>query len=68
MNKSLMFSLYNLYILYSFLDLGHKSLGFFFVKVHIVRVVIELMEKYHLNLKVMPYYLMFRNLVHIYQN
>ncbi len=40
------FALYNLYI---FLGLGHISLGLFFVKVCIVRVVIGLMEKYHLD-------------------
>jgi hypothetical protein len=42
------------------------SLGFSFVRVCIVRVLIGLMEKYHLDFKVMPYDLMFRNLVHIY--
>ncbi len=44
------FALYNLYSLYSFLGLGHISLGLFFVKVCIVRIVIELMAKYHLDL------------------
>jgi hypothetical protein len=38
-----------LYNLYNFLGLGHISLRLFFVKVHIVRVVIEFMEKYHLD-------------------
>ncbi len=38
-----------LYNLYSFLGLGHISLGFFFVKVCIVKVVIGFMEKYHLD-------------------
>jgi len=31
------------------LGLGHISLGFVFVKVSIVKVVIRLMEKYHLD-------------------
>jgi hypothetical protein len=35
--------------LYNFLGLGHISLGLFFVRVRIVRVVIRLMEKYHLD-------------------
>jgi hypothetical protein len=47
--KMFCFALYNLYTLYSFLGLGHISLGFFFVRVHIIRVVIGLMEKYHLD-------------------
>jgi hypothetical protein len=34
--------------LYSFLGLRHISLGFFFVKVYIVRVIINFMKKYHL--------------------
>jgi hypothetical protein len=38
------FALYNLYIFYSFLGLGHISLGIFFV-----RVKIRLVEKYHLD-------------------
>jgi hypothetical protein len=43
-------SLANLYVLHSFLGLGHISLRlFFFVRVCIVRVVIGLMAKYHLN-------------------
>jgi len=42
-------ALYNLYNLYNVLGLGHISLGYFFIKVHIVRVVIGLMEKYHLD-------------------
>jgi hypothetical protein len=47
--KNNCFALYNFYILYSFLGLGHISLGFFFVRVCIVRVVIGLMEKYDLD-------------------
>jgi hypothetical protein len=43
------FALYNLYILYSFLGVGHMLLGLFFVRVCIVRVVIGPMEKYHLD-------------------
>jgi len=43
------FALYNLYSLYSFLGLGHISLRFFFVRVCIIRVVIRLMAKYHLD-------------------
>jgi hypothetical protein len=43
------FALYNLYALYKFLGLGYISLGFFFVKVCIIKVVIRLMKKYHLN-------------------
>jgi hypothetical protein len=38
-----------LYNLYSFLGLRHISLGYFFVRVCIVRVVIGLMKKYHLD-------------------
>ncbi len=41
--------IFTLYNLYSFLGLGHISLGFFFVKVCIVKVVIGFMEKYHLD-------------------
>ncbi len=37
-------------IVCSFLGLGHISLNYFFVKVYIVRVVIWLMAKYHLDL------------------
>jgi len=61
------FALYNLYILYNFLSLGHISLGLFFLRVCIVMVVIGLMAKYHLDFRVMSYDLMFKNLVHIYQ-
>jgi hypothetical protein len=43
------FALYNLYTLYIFLALGHISLEFFFVRVCIVRVVLRLMAKYHLD-------------------
>jgi hypothetical protein len=43
------FALYNLYTLYTVLGLGHTSLGFFFVRVCVIKVVIGLMEKYHLN-------------------
>jgi hypothetical protein len=38
-----------LYSLYSFLGLGHISLRLFFVRVCIIRVVIRLMAKYHLD-------------------
>jgi hypothetical protein len=47
--KKINFALYNLYSLYSFLGLGNISLGIFFVRVYIVRVVIRFMEKYHLD-------------------
>jgi hypothetical protein len=43
------FALYNLCILYNFLGLGHISLGRFFVKVCIFKVVIGLIAKYHLD-------------------
>jgi hypothetical protein len=43
------FALYNLFILYSFLGLGHISLGIFFVKVCIIKLVIRLMDKYNLD-------------------
>jgi hypothetical protein len=43
------FALYNLYILYCFLGLGHISLGFLFVRVRIVKVIIRHMEKDHLD-------------------
>ncbi len=43
------FALYNLYTLYNFLGLRHISLGILFVKVCIVRIVIGLMAKYHLD-------------------
>jgi hypothetical protein len=42
--RKIKISLYNLYTLYGFLGLGHISLGLFFV-----RVVIGLMENYHLD-------------------
>jgi hypothetical protein len=41
---------------YNFLGLGHISLGIFFVRVHIIRVVIGLMEKYHLDFRVKVQY------------
>ncbi len=44
------FALYDLYSLYSFLGLGHISLRLFFVGVCIVKVVIRLVTKYHLDL------------------
>ncbi len=44
--KNKCFALYNLY---NFLGLRHMSLGLFFVTVCIVRVVIRLTEKYHLD-------------------
>jgi len=43
------FTLYDLYTLYKFLGLGHISLGLFFVRACIIRVVIKFMEKYHLD-------------------
>jgi hypothetical protein len=49
------------------MGLRHISLGLFFVRIRIIRVVIRLMAKYHLNFRVMFYDLMFKNLVHIYQ-
>jgi hypothetical protein len=49
------------------LGLGHISIGIIFVRVCIIRVVIGLMEKYHLDFRVMPYDLMFKNLIQIYQ-
>jgi hypothetical protein len=60
------FALYNLYTLYKFLGLGHISVGFFFVRICIVKVVIELMENIIWIFRVMPYDLVFKNLVHIY--
>jgi len=39
----------SLYNLYNFLSLGHISPGLFFVRVCIVRVVIGLIAKYHLD-------------------
>jgi hypothetical protein len=49
MFKKICFTLYNLYTLYNFLGLGHISLRFVFVRVHIIKVVIRLIEKYHLD-------------------
>jgi hypothetical protein len=47
--KLLFFALYNLHALHSFLGLGHISLNCFFVRVCIVKFVIRLMAKYHLD-------------------
>jgi len=62
------FALYNLYTLYRFLGLGHISLGLFFVKVYIIKVIIGLMVYIIWIFRVMSYDLMFRILVHIYQS
>ncbi len=59
--------LYNLYDLHSFLGLGHILVRFFFVKIFIIRFVIGLMAKYHLDFSGLPYDLMLKILGHIYQ-
>jgi hypothetical protein len=60
------FALYNLYILYNVLGLGHISLGFFFDRVCIVKVLIGFMANIIWISRVRPYALGFRNLVYIF--